>query len=345
MMKWFEEVNRTRPAVICSRVRLVRNLEQYAFPSRLDGKLAEEMIGRLEDGLKDLGTADGRHYEQARLQELSDLDRRALRERRVFNSTIASGKAPAGVMVSDDERVGIVLNGTDHIRIQLFASGLHLDELWTQAGLIDDYLNERFDYAFDDKYGYLTSFPTSVGTGLRASVVLHLPLLSQSKRFNGMVTEMTRFGASVKGMYGEGDENCGSLYDVSNQKTLGMTEKEILDMVAKVALQLTAQEEQMRKLALDKNRVSREDDAFRAYGTLKYARKLTIKEAMTLLSRLMAGCADGLLRMEEPCAVYRLMLGIQPANLQKLSARPLGREELEMARAAYLRAELPQLLA
>ena len=127
MMKWFEEVNLTRPAVICSRVRLVRNLEQYAFPSRLDGKLAEEMIGRLEDGLKDLGTADGRHYEQARLQELSDLDRRALRERRVFNSTIASGKAPAGVMVSDDERVGIVLNGTDHIRIQLFASGLHLD--------------------------------------------------------------------------------------------------------------------------------------------------------------------------------------------------------------------------
>ena len=215
MMKWFEEVNRTRPAVICSRVRLVRNLEQYAFPSRLDGKLAEEMIGRLEDGLKDLGSADGRHYEQARLQELSDLDRRALRERRVFNSTIASGKAPAGVMVSDDERVGIVLNGTDHIRIQLFASGLHLDELWTQAGLIDDYLNERFDYAFDDKYGYLTSFPTSVGTGLRASVVLHLPLLSQSKRFNGMVTEMTRFGASVKGMYGEGDENCGSLYEAA----------------------------------------------------------------------------------------------------------------------------------
>ena len=146
----------------------------------------------------------------------------------------------------------------------------------------------------------------------------------------------------MKGMYGEGDENCGSLYEVSNQKTLGMTEKEILDMVAKVALQLTAQEEQMRKLALDKNRVSREDDA---YGTLKYARRLTIKEAMTLLSRLMAGCADGLLRMEEPCAVYRLMLGIQPANLQKLSARPLGREELEMARAAYLRAELPQLLA
>ena len=337
MMKWFEEVNLTRPAVICSRVRLVRNLDEYAFPSRLDEQQADEMIGRLEEALKGLGSVDGRHYEQARLQELSDL------ERRVFNSTIASGKAPAGVMVSDDEQVGIVLNGTDHIRIQLFAAGLHLDELMNQAGQIDDYLNERFDYAFDEKYGYLTSFPTSVGTGLRASVVLHLPLLSQSKRFNGMVTEMTRFGASVKGMYGEGEENCGSLYEVSNQKTLGMTEKEILDMVSKVALQLTAQEEQMRKLALDKNRVSREDDACRAYGTLKYARKLTMKEALTLLSRLMAGCADGLLRMEEPCSVYRLMLGIQPANLQKLSTRPLGREELEMARAAYVRAELPQL--
>lgn len=344
-MKWFEEVNLARPAVICSRVRLVRNLEDYAFPSRLTEKQAGEMITQLETGLRELGALEGCHYEQARLRELSELDRRALRERRVFNSTIASKKEPAGVMVSDDEKVGIVLNGTDHIRIQLFASGLHLDDLWNQASQIDDYINERFSYAFDEKYGYLTSFPTSVGTGLRASVVLHLPLLSQSKRFNGMVTEMTRFGASVKGMYGEGEENCGALFEVSNQKTLGMTEKEILDMVSKVALQLTAQEEQMRKLALDKNRSSREDDAYRAYGILKYARKLAMKEAMTLLSRLMAGCADGLLRMEEPCAVYRLMLGIQPANLQKLSSRPLGREELEIARASYLRVELPALLS
>lgn len=344
MKKWFEEVNLTRPAVICSRVRLVRNLEEYAFPSGLTESQADAMIKRLEDALQDLGSATGHHYEHARLQELGELDRRALRERRVFNTTIASCKEPAGVMVSDDERVGIVLNGTDHVRIQLFAEGLHLDELWNEASQIDDYLNERFDYAFDEKYGYLTSFPTSVGTGLRASVVLHLPLLSKSKRFNGMVTEMTRFGASVKGMYGEGEENCGALYEVSNQKTLGMTEKEILDMVSKVALQLTAQEEQMRSLALEKSRVSREDDACRAYGILKYARKLTMKDAMNLLSRFMAGCADGLLRMEEPCAVYRLMLGIQPANLQKLSQRPLGREELETARASYLRAELPELL-
>ena len=342
-MKWFEEVNLARPAVICSRVRLVRNLEDYAFPSRLTEKQAGEMITQLETGLRELGALDGRHYEQARLRELSELDRRALRERRVFNSTIASKKEPAGVMVSDDEKVGIVLNGTDHIRIQLFASGLHLDDLWNQASQIDDYINERFSYAFDEKYGYLTSFPTSVGTGLRASVVLHLPLLSQSKRFNGMVTEMTRFGASVKGMYGEGEENCGALFEVSNQKTLGMTEKEILDMVSKVALQLTAQEEQMRKLALDKNRSSREDDAYRAYGILKYARKLAMKEAMTLLSRLMAGCADGLLRMEEPCAVYRLMLGIQPANLQKYSRQPLGKDELEVARGRYLREHLPEL--
>lgn len=344
MKKWFEEVNLTRPAVICSRVRLVRNLEEYAFPACLTTEQADAMLKRLEEALKELGSVDGRHYEQARLQELGDLDRRALRERRVLNATIASGKAPASVMVSDDEQVGIVLNGTDHIRIQLFSSGLHLDELWKQASQIDDFLNEHFDYAFDDKYGYLTSFPTSVGTGLRASVVLHLPLLSQSKRFHGMVTEMTRFGASVKGLYGEEGENFGALFEVSNQKTLGMTEKEILGMVSKVALQLTAQEEQMRGLALEKSRISREDDASRAYGVLKYARKLSIKDAMNLLSRLMAGCADGLLRMEKPCAVYRLILGIQPANLQKLSTRPLGQEELEVARASYLRAELPELL-
>ncbi len=343
MMKWFEQTGRKRPGIISSRVRLVRNWDQYPFPSRLSEKESAEMIRRLEYGLKDIGSLEGKTYEYAYLSELSELERRALRERRVFNSTIASKKTPAGIIISEEEDVNIVLNGTDHIRLQVQSSGLHLDELWKRADRMDDYINARFSYAFDEKYGYLTSFPTNVGTGLRASVLLHLPNLSMGKKFNGLVAEMGRFGAAIKGVYGEGSENYGSLYEVSNQKTLGLTEKEILDMVSRVAVQLVAQERQVRKMALEKHGLECADEAYKSYGVLKYARRLSGRDAMIFLSQLMSGLEDGLLETTEPCPVYRLMLGIQPANLQKLSKAPLGKEELDMARADYLRAELPEI--
>lgn len=343
MMKWFEQTGRERLGIISSRVRLVRNWDQYPFPSRLSEKESTEMIRRLEYGLKDIGSLDGKTYEYAYLQELSELDRKALRERRVFNSTIASKKTPAGIIISEEEDVNIVLNGTDHIRLQVQSAGLHLDELWRRADRMDDYINARFSYAFDDKYGYLTSFPTNVGTGLRASVLLHLPNLSMGKKFNGLVAEMGRFGAAVKGVYGEGSENYGALYEVSNQKTLGLTEKEILDMVNRVAVQLIAQEKQVRKMALEKHGLECADEAYKSYGVLKYARRLSGRDAMIFLSQLMSGLEDGLLETAEPCPVYRLMLGIQPANLQKLSKAPLSKEELDVARADYLRAELPEL--
>ncbi len=343
MLKWFAHVDQDRPGVINSRVRLVRNWNQYAFPSRLAQKEGMEMIHRLELGLQGLGSLDGKKYQYINLGDLSELERKAMRERRVFNSTIASKKTPTGLILSEDEGTGIVLNGTDHIRLQLLSAGLHLDEMWQQCDRMDDFINARFPYAFDEKYGYLTSFPTNVGTGMRVSVTLHLPTLSLGKKFNGLVAEMGRFGALVRGVYGEGSENYGSLYEVSNQKTLGVTEKEILDLVNRVAQQLLAQEKQVRKLALEKRRLEYEDEAYKSYGVLKYARRMSAKDAMVFLSRIMSGIADGILKMEEPCPVYAMMLGIQPSNLQKVSERPLGKEDLDEARAAYIREKLPNL--
>lgn len=343
-MKWFEQADAQRPGIISSRVRLVRNWDQYAFPSRLSEKDSREMILRLKQGLKDIGVLDGMQYEYSNLENLKELERKAFRERRVFNSTVAEKKSPVGILLSEDESTGIVLNGTDHIRLQLLSTGFHLEELWEKADQMDDYINARFSYAFDEKYGYLTSFPTNMGTGLRASLILHLPTLSMGKKFNGLVSEMGRFGASIRGVYGEGTENYGALYEVSNQKTLGLTEKEILDLVNKVATQLISQERQVRKLAVNKHSLECADEAYKSYGVLKYARRLSGKDAMIFLSQIMAGLTDGILKTEEPCQVYRLMLGIQPANLQRASDRPLGKEELEMARAAYLRERLPELV-
>ena len=343
MRRWFEEIETGKPNIISSRIRLARNWSEYVFPSRLSAEASAEVVERLHRGLSDLGELDDRTYVYAGLDELSELDLRALKERRILNSSILAKKSPVGLMLSEKEDVSLVLNGTDHIRLQVLSAGRHLNECYQTAERIDDYINARFPYAFDDKYGYLTSFPTNVGTGLRASVIIHLPSLSLGKKFGSLLSDMSRFGVSVKGVYGEGRENYGALYEISNQTTMGRTEKELIELVARVAGQLNDQENQVRQMALESHRLEREDEVYKSYGVLKYARRLSMKEAQTFLSQLMAGVADGILELSEPCPVYRLMLGIQTANLQKLSDRPLDKEELDMVRAAYLRKELPEI--
>lgn len=344
MRKWFEETEAEKPNIVSSKVRLARNWNEYVFPAKLQDKDSREMLKRLNYGLKELEELDGRKYVYAELDGLSDLDRRALRERRILNSAVVEKKSPTGLIITEEEDISIILNGSDHIRLQVLSSGLHLQEAWNKANQLDDYINARFSYAFDDKYGYLTSFPTNVGTGMRASVIIHLPTLSMGKKFNGLMSDMGRFGISIKGVYGEGRENYGALYEISNQKTMGQTEKELVDLVLKAANQLNDQENQVRTMALENHHLEQEDEVYKSFGVLKYARRLSMKEAMTFLSQLMRGIADGLIRLKEPCPVYRLMLGIQTANLQKLSERPLGKEELDVARAGYLRAELPDIL-
>jgi len=344
MAKWFEEVDKAKPNVVSSRVRLARNWDEYAFPQKLSAKQSQEMIRRLEYGLKDLSELNGKIYEYSDLEELSELERRALRERRVLNSSVVSKKSPVGIIISEEEDICLILNGDDHIRLQVLKPGLHLEEAWKEADQVDDYINSRFHYAFDEKYGYLTSFPTNVGTGMRASVIIHLPTLSMGKKFQALISDLSRFGVSIKGVYGEGRENYGALFEISNQKTLGLTEKEIVDLVGKAAVQLNNQETQVRQMALKNHRLEREDEAYKSYGVLKYARRLSGRDAMTFLSQLLAGIADGLIKTNEECSIYRLMLGIQPANLQKLSDRPLDKQELDVARAAYLRRELPDIL-
>lgn len=341
MLKWFDRVDGARPEIISSRIRLVRNWEAYPFPAMLEAKESQELVRRLEFGLKELPLTEGEAYRFFSLKELEDLDRAALRERRVLNREAAEGKKPSGLMISEDESTGIVMNGDDHLRLQLLARGLHLEELWERADALDDFINERFPYAFDQRYGYLTAFPTNVGTGLRASVVVHLPILSRDRRFPRLIAGLSRFGAAIRGVYGEGDENFGSLFEISNQKTLGQSEKEIVDTVAKASLQLANQESAARKLTLQRSRLAREDELYKSYGVLKYARRLTSRDALIFLSQIMLGISDQLISFPSPCFVYRLMLSQQPANLQKMADRPLSKEELDTARADFIRREFP----
>ncbi len=332
------------PGVVSGRIRLLRNIDNYVFPSKQTPRESAELIHRIEKELAGLSEVNGRSCRFRMLDDMSELERVSLREHHIFNSSVEEKKAPVGLILSEDEECGIVLGGTDHIRIQLTGAGLCLDALWEECDRIDDYIGARFTYAFDEKYGYLTSFPTNVGTGLRAAVVLHLPSLSKGRSFQSLTAEMARFGGRVRGVFGEGNENYGSFYEISNQNTLGVTEREIIDLVSRLALQILSQERQVRKLALTNRRVDCEDEAFRSYGVLKYARSLSLKDAMVCLSQLIQGLEDGIIKMDPSFPVYSLIPDIQPASLQRNSDRPLGKEELDAARADYIRSSLPELI-
>ena len=343
MMRWFEEVDNDPGGVLFCRVRLSRNWDEYKFPSRLEREEAKMMVHRLKEAFRDLPERDGRDFTYQDLENMESLDRSAYRERRILSRALMEKKTPGGLLCSEDERLSMVLNGDDHIRLQVLSPGLSLETCYEEADRADDYINEKISYAFSSKYGYLTSYPTNVGTGMKASAVVHLPSLATRPKFQELISDMGRFGTTVRGLYGRGGENFGDLYEVFNQKTLGVTEQEIMELVSNVAGQLSAQERRIREASLEKHRLVREDEAYKSYGVLRYARRLSIKEAMTFLSHVRAGIADGLLKPKEFVSIYRLMIEILPANLQKNASRPMNKEELEMARGQYLREHLPDL--
>lgn len=343
MSKWFDSVDNKSSNVVYSRIRLARNWDNYAFPSRMTVEQRREMLERMKEGLGGLSGLEGNNYQYLQLDECRELEKLALWERRILNQAAVSKKEPAGLLLDEDEGSSLVLGGDDHIRMQFLASGLKLDELWQKADRMDDYVNERFSYAFEEKYGYLTSFPTNVGTGLRACVVLHLPTLSQVRKFQGIVGDMSRFGTAIRGLYGEGSDNYGSLYEISNQRTLGQSEKEIVELVSKAAAQLNHQEMRVRNAALSTQRPEREDEIYKSYGVLKYARKIAEKDARIFISQLMAGEEDGLMSFDKKCSLYSLVIGIKPANLNLWAKRPLNKDELDGVRAAYVRQNLPEI--
>lgn len=343
MAKWYEVPEKRDSNVVYSRIRLVRNWADYPFPGSMSEAQSAEMTKALCEKLGGIGDIDEEEYQFLYLNEVSELEKDVLQERLAINRSLAEKKSPTVLISSQDERMRIALNGDDHVRIQVLEKGLALEPCCRRADRADDYIDERISYAFDEKYGYLTAFPTNMGTGLRASVVLHLPMLSRKKNFNSLAADFGRFGTSIRGVFGEGSENYGSLYRISNQKTLGQDEDDIIELVKKAAMELDAQERRLRQEALSQKPVRRADEVYKSYGVLKYARRLTSKDAMEFLSQIMAGVTDGILETEEPCSVYALMLGIQPANLLNYAKRPLNNEEVETARADFLRDRLPKI--
>lgn len=337
MKKWYEDSLDT-DIVVSSRIRLARNYKKYPFSVKLSLPQAEKMIEETKKILLEGNTVLSREFEYISVFNNKPVNKRAMMESHVISPELVRKTSPCGVLVRNDESISIMVNEEDHLRIQSMAAGMNLYKAWDLADKIDNVLEESIEYAFDEALGYLTSCPTNVGTGMRASYMLHLPALEWSGQLQNILQAIGKLGFTVRGLYGEGTKAEGSYYQISNQITLGQSESEIIDNLDTVTMQIVEQEKTIRERILKDRKIEFVDKIYRSYGIIKYAKVLTTKEAMTYLSDIKMGYEMGILN--EPKAkinIYGLVMNIQPGNLQKKIGLDLNNQETDEKRASFIR--------
>lgn len=324
--------------VISSRIRLARNLSSFPFANRASAHQKAEIEHFLRDRLAKFDFLPKLHY--LNLATLSTLDRQLLVERQMISRELANADGPRGVAVSDGETISVMVNEEDHLRLQVLRSGFSLDECWQEIDKLDDAIEQKVNYAFSEEFGYLTACPTNVGTGMRSSVMLHLPALVLKKEIEKVFRALQKINLAVRGLYGEGSRASGDFYQISNQVTLGKSETTILAEIRNVIPQIIAYERQARQALTRESRHQLQDKIQRAFGTLKSATMMTSEETMDLLSSVRLGVNLNLIEDVDIGAVNELFIHTQPAHLQKLVGQSLDGEERNSARARYLRARL-----
>ncbi|WP_416197308.1 MAG: protein arginine kinase [Sporanaerobacter sp.] len=334
-MRWLDDSGAENDVVISSRVRIARNLENFKFPQIMSRQEAEDISLKILNVAKK--TDSFNDYKFYRLNDLSVLEKNVFIEEHLISPNLVQNQEKASFLLKNDESVTIMINEEDHLRIQCLSSGLNLEELWSTANNIDDILEESLDFAFDEKFGYLTSCPTNTGTGMRASVMIHLPSLVFTGYMNNIYQALSQIGLTVRGLYGEGTSALGNIFQISNQTTLGETEEEIIQKLKNVIIQIADKEREVRNKLLNTRQIEIEDKVFRSMGTLKYSRILSSKEAMSLLSDVKMGIEMGIIKDIQSKEINKLMILIQPASLQKYFGTDLTAENRDIKRAELIR--------
>src|SRR3954463_4370612 len=336
--EWLRGTGPESDIVISSRIRLARNLAAFPFTNRASGYQKAEIEALLRDRIARLELDPKLGY--LNVPTLSMLDRQFLVERQLISRELAAAEGPRGVALAPAETISLMVNEEDHLRLQVMRSGFALDEAWQDIDRVDDLLEQRVSYAFSEEFGYLTACPTNVGTGMRSSVMLHLPALVLTKQIEKVFRALQKIHLAVRGLYGEGSRASGDFYQISNQVTLGKSETTILTEIREVIPQIIAYERQARSTLTRESRQALHDRVSRAFGTLCSATMMTSEETMDLLSSVRLGVNLGLLEDLTIPTVNELFLHTQPAHLQKLMGAPLDGEERNSARARYLRNKL-----
>ena len=336
--EWLRGTGPESDIVISSRIRLARNLAAFPFTNRASAHQKAEIENQLRERIARLELEPNLIYFD--IPGLSALDRQFLVERQLISRELAAAEGPRGVALAPRETVSLMVNEEDHLRLQVMRSGLSLDEAWQDIDKVDDLLEQRITYAFSEEFGYLTACPTNVGTGMRASVMLHLPALVMIKHIEKVFRALQKINLAVRGLYGEGSRASGDFYQISNQVTLGKSETTILNEIREVIPRIIEYERQARQTLVREGRQALQDRVHRAYGTLCSATMMTSEETMDLLSSVRLGINLGLLEDISMPTVNELFIHTQPAHLQKLMGSTLDGEERNAARARYLRSRL-----
>jgi len=337
--EWLSGSGPMSDIVISSRIRLARNIAGFPFLSKATDAQREELHRTLRVTVQSLPLSDPVFYVD--MERVADLDRRVLVERHLVSRQHAEGQGSRGVAISQRETVALMVNEEDHLRIQALRNGRQLDTLWEEINRIDDMISARLQYAFHKRYGYLTACPTNVGTGIRVSVMLHLPALRITGEIERVIRAAREMRLAIRGLYGEGTEAAGDFFQVSNQTTLGRTEEDIVDDFKHIVIPKIVDYEQQARQALVRDKtVALDDKIWRAYGLLTTARAMSSDETMALLSHLRMGVHLGRIDRLDMRLLNELFLHTQPAHLQKLRGEVLDGEERSIARAAYIRQRL-----
>ncbi len=323
--------------IISSRVRLARNLKDYPFPNRMDDKVREEIAEKVKN-LMCNGEFCGYKFLAVKMEDISDFDRIAMVERHLISPEFADGGKAKLLITTENEEISIMVGEEDHLRIQVILPTFDIEKAYEIADMIDTELNKNLHFAFDKRLGFLTQCPTNLGTGMRASIMMHLPALKESRTVSRIAANLSKLGLVIRGAYGEDTEAKGDMYQISNQVSLGISEKAAIENLKNITEQLVNSELKTRETMMQS--FEYQDKLGRSYGILITARLISHNEAVKLLSNLRVGICEGLIDSVTLETVDSLMLKIQPASLMRLKGTRLSPDERDRVRAEIIREEL-----
>lgn len=325
---WYKNISKDSDVVVSSRVRYARNISGYKFPNTLNKSELEKIIELVEKNIdKDM-------YSIFKMSDIDEITQNSLKEKNLISKEMVDNKYGA-IVVNEENSLVCMVNEEDHLRIQTFEAGFNIDKCYDRLLKFTEKLEEKINFSKSDKYGYLTSCPTNAGSGMRVSLMLHLPALKKVGMISQVLEQVSSIGFSVRGIYGENSDSIGSMYQISNRKTLGMADKEIIENLKIVIISVIESERKARNLL--KKDIAFQDELYRAYGILKNARLVSNNEAMKLLSNVRLGVATDIIKEISLDKVQTLMIEIQKNTLKLILKQNYEQDEEEIARAEYIR--------
>jgi len=336
--EWLKSTGPNSDIVISSRIRLARNIAKVPFPHWADKKQSGQTLKVIEDAASAVDYL--KNATVFRLADMDSVDKQFLVERHLMSLEHAQKSDSKAVIIDDDEIISLMINEEDHLRCQVMQSGFNLFEAWNIISRIDDALAKILNFAFSGELGYLTACPTNVGTGMRGSVMLHLPALVMTRQIDRVLAAIAKLSFTTRGLYGEGTQASGNFFQISNQVSLGHNEDEIISNINGLIKQIIAQENQARDSMVSRNKDILEDRVQRSFGILKSAHIISSQETTELLSIMRLGCDLGMIKDIDRRSINELFIITQPAHLQKLEGKKLSSQERDVKRAEIIRSKL-----